>query len=97
MVLTERLRENVGGVAFRIFQITAVSGGISYAITAASLNMSYIDWACYKGVSITVTANCESIPTLKISESSAGGTNISLSAHAASGESGVLMVWGKQA
>ena len=97
MILTERLRENIGGVAFRIFQVTAVSAAVSYTITPASLNMSYIDWACYKGVSITVTANCETLPTLKISESSVGGTNISLSAHAASGESGVLMLWGKQA
>ena len=97
MVLTERLRENVGGVAFRIFEITGVEDAVSYTITPASLNMSYIDWSCYQGVSIAVGNTAVTRPTMKISESSAGGTSIMMSAHATSGENGVLMVWGKQA
>jgi len=97
MKLTERLRENIGGKAFRIFEVTGVSATTSYVITPESLNMSYVDWACYKGVSILLSADAATIPTLKISESSAGGTTIRLSAHATSGESGVLLVWGRQA
>jgi len=97
MKLTKRLRENIGGVAFRIFQVTGTCTDISHVITSGSLNMSYVDWACYRGVSVTVGAAAVTGPTLKISESSAGGTTLLLSAHTTTGESGVLMVWGKQA
>ena len=97
MKLTERLRENVGGVAFRLFEVTGLSASQSYSITPKSLNLSYIDWACYKGVSILLSTDAATLPTLKVSSSSAAGLEISLSAHATSGESGVLMVWGQQA
>ena len=94
MTLTEKIRENVGGKAFRVFEITGMSA-VACTLSVGSFQMNYIDWATYSPTICTLSAGSTTIPGISVAESSAGGTDIVLDAHAASGDSGVITLWGK--
>ena len=94
MLLTEKVRGDIGGKSFRVFEVTAVSGGVGYALSTGALNMNYVLYGTYTPTVCVLSAGSTTIPVLKVAESSVGGTDITLSAHAVSGESGVLTVWG---
>lgn len=93
MTLTEKVRGNLGGEAFRVFEITGLSSG-AVVISMGALNMNYVKWGEYTPTKATVSAGTTTLPVLKVSESSVGGTIITLSGIANSADSGTLTLWG---
>ena len=94
MVLTEKVRGSIGGNAFRVFEVAGVSAAISYTLSAAALNMNYVKYGTYTPTVCVLSATSTTYPTLKTAAFSAAGVELLLSAHAVSGEGGVLTVWG---
>jgi len=94
MVLTEKVRQNIGGIAFRIFEVSGVSGTVAYTLSMGMLGLNYVLWSSYYPKTCAITANSTTYPAMTVAESSAGGTDITLGAHETSGESGTLLVWG---
>lgn len=94
MTLTEKVRGDIGGKAFRVFEVAGVSAAVAYALSGGALNLNHVLYGTYTPTICVLSAGSTTIPTLKVAESSVGGTDITLSAHGVSGESGVLTVWG---
>jgi len=94
MTLTEKVRAVLGGNAYRVFEVAAVSGGVGYTLSAGALGLNFVKYATYTPTVCVLSAGSTTYPTLYPAEFSAAGQELTLSAHAVSGESGVLTVWG---
>lgn len=94
MILTEKVRSKMGGHDFRVFAVTAVSGGVGYTLSAGALNMNFVKHATYTPTVCVLSAGSTTYPTVYPNEFTGAGQELTLSAHAVSGESGVLTVWG---
>jgi len=93
MTLTEKVRGEIGGKAFRVFEVTGLSSG-AVVFSVGALNVNFVTWSEYTPTKCTLSIGSVVLPGMKVAESSAGGTDITLSGVFASADSGILTIWG---
>jgi hypothetical protein len=95
MTLTEKVKADMGGMVFKVFEVATLTGDGVYSITADDLEMNEIVHANFTWTTWTMTAGATTLPGL-ITPTTSGGINLAFSGLIAStaADGGLLEVWG---
>lgn len=96
MTLTEKIKADMGGVMFKVFEVSALSGGTNgVSISLGAVQMNEVLWANFTFTDRTMTAGSTTWPVLQQATTS-GGVGLTLSGLIASAtpDTGLLEVWG---
>jgi hypothetical protein len=97
MVLTEKVKETIGGKTYKVFEVTALTGGATgnQTISLGAVAMNEIVAGIFSPSAITMTAGALTYPVLKTWTTSGGGSLVISGVIASSTpDVGILEVWG---
>lgn len=97
MTLTEKVKTALGGMLYKVFEVSGLSGGATGTqnISLNAVQMNEVKMAIFTPVAVTMTATATTPPVLKTWTTS-GGSDLILSGIIASAtpDVGILEVWG---
>lgn len=93
ITLTEKVVCDIGKYQHKIFAISGADICETVVISVGAVGMNFIQCAMFVPLSFACSATSTAGPIVKVFESSAGGTDISLSTELTV-DLGILKVWG---
>jgi len=93
ILFTEKVRQKMGGTAFRVLEVNGMSVDTSYVLSQGVTGLRWIKWATWSPTTEVVAT--DRTKAITITALTAPCNRITLSAAETSGACGTLLIWGE--